>query len=352
MPKYTIISPVYNVERYLPGFIDCVQSQTFSDFELLLVDDGSTDKSGNYCDAYVCADRRVRVIHKENGGVSSARNAGLDEATGEWILFYDPDDIISTNALEIIDKILTAYSKADVLLYNYTIVKESRSRIPGHHTVPTNKLLNKDDILRYMLGSVLSKENVLRAPWTKVYRHSILKDSGVRFSKRTFAEDYQFNLALFPHFSHAVAISDSLYDYCIHSGSAISRYHKDILNVWREDSCIELTIYDSIKSYIDKQSFIEYAKISFSSLCFAMLSVYENEDEIESILTELLKDESLKRIVDANRNVSLKSFYSDLHKAIISKDIHALTQSLCRMRKKTIFFNKMSNFKSKLKRWL
>lgn len=101
MSKLSIIIPVYNVEIYIRECLDSIINQTFTDFEVLLINDGSQDKSGSICDEYAEKDRRFRVFHKENGGVSSARNIGLDNATGEWITFMDPDDyFIGDNAFE------------------------------------------------------------------------------------------------------------------------------------------------------------------------------------------------------------------------------------------------------------
>lgn len=99
-PQISIIVPVYNVEQYLPQCIDSILDQTFSDFELLLIDDGSPDKSGEICDEYAKKDNRIRVFHKENGGVSSARNLGLDNAESEWVTFVDADDWISKKYIE------------------------------------------------------------------------------------------------------------------------------------------------------------------------------------------------------------------------------------------------------------
>ncbi len=96
----SIVASVYNVGPYLPNFIDSVIGQTFSDWELLLIDDGSTDESGRICDDYALKDERIKVIHKPNGGVSSARNAGLREMKGEWVMMPDPDDELPSDSLE------------------------------------------------------------------------------------------------------------------------------------------------------------------------------------------------------------------------------------------------------------
>ena len=98
----SIIIPVYNTEEYLPFCLDSILSQSFKDFEVLLVDDGSKDGSGALCDAYATKDSRVRVLHKENGGVSSARNLALEQAQGDWICFVDSDDRLVQDGLKVL----------------------------------------------------------------------------------------------------------------------------------------------------------------------------------------------------------------------------------------------------------
>lgn len=100
----SVIVPVYNSEKTLARCVDSILSQTFSDFELLLIDDGSTDSSGKICDDYALKDKRVHVFHKKNGGVSSARNVGLDNASGKWVTFCDSDDYVNDNWLSIFIK--------------------------------------------------------------------------------------------------------------------------------------------------------------------------------------------------------------------------------------------------------
>ena len=98
-PKISVIVPVYNVEKYLCRCIDSILAQTFTDFELLLIDDGSKDSSGEICEEYAGKDARIRVFHRQNGGVSTARNLGIDKAKGEWIYFVDSDDVVLPSAL-------------------------------------------------------------------------------------------------------------------------------------------------------------------------------------------------------------------------------------------------------------
>ena len=116
MITISIIVPVYNTEKYLHRCIDSILTNTFTDFELLLIDDGSTDSSGVICDEYAAKDSRIYVFHKENGGASSARNLGLGKAKGEWITFVDSDDTLQKNALDLLYK--SSDSSVDAVIAN------------------------------------------------------------------------------------------------------------------------------------------------------------------------------------------------------------------------------------------
>ena len=118
MAKISIIVPVFNVEKMLPHCLDSIKAQTFSDFECLLIDDGSTDSSGILCDEYVAFDPRFKVIHSENQGASAARNLGLDNASGEWIQFIDSDDWIAPDFLQNYFNIGNGY---DIIFQGITI---------------------------------------------------------------------------------------------------------------------------------------------------------------------------------------------------------------------------------------
>ena len=124
MVKISIIVPVYNVERYLGKCINSILNQTFADFELILVDDGSTDRSGYICDDYKKKDNRIKVIHKENGGLSSARNAGLDIAKEKYIGFVDSDDFINKNMYEFLYKDIKV-NNSDIAICDYEEVYEN-----------------------------------------------------------------------------------------------------------------------------------------------------------------------------------------------------------------------------------
>ena len=122
-PLVSIIVPVYNVEKYLCKCLNSIINQTYKDLEIILVDDGSKDTSGQICDEYASKDNRIHVIHKENGGVSSARNKGLAIATGEWVLFADSDDILPNDALSYYAEVVNTY-EVDMVLGSYVECNE------------------------------------------------------------------------------------------------------------------------------------------------------------------------------------------------------------------------------------
>ena len=170
-PKVSIIVPVYNVEKYLVRCVDSILAQTFTDFELLLIDDGSKDKSSEICDEYVKKDSRVKVFHKENGGVSSARNLGLDNVRGEWICFCDSDDIVTQAYLS--DMIGVVNEESQFVLSNYKRVS-AKECIINLDSI----LLGNTDMVRYFIDK---KVFALSAPYAKLYKADVINENHIRF---------------------------------------------------------------------------------------------------------------------------------------------------------------------------
>lgn len=168
IPKISVIVPVCNVEQYLPRCIDSILAQTFKNFELLLVDDGSQDSSGEICDEYAERDNRIKVFHKENGGVSSARNVGLDNAKGEWIIFCDSDDEFYCNAFKSYNDIIQK-NDVDIVCCGYSVYKKSGS-VLNHTCFQFLLLEDKEKIL-------LECEKSLSCGflWNKCFRSTIAK---------------------------------------------------------------------------------------------------------------------------------------------------------------------------------
>ena len=174
----SIIIPIYNTCRYLPNCIESVLNQSFSDFELLLVDDGSTDGSDMVCDEYAEKDGRIQVFHKENGGVSSARNLGLDYARGEWVLFIDSDDLLPSNALGLL---MTKVDRDVDMVYGairkFDEVNETLETI----AVDLEKKLSVEEALDAFIVPKQRHGDWQRYLFNRIYRLSIIKEFGVRF---------------------------------------------------------------------------------------------------------------------------------------------------------------------------
>ncbi|MEG0087047.1 MAG: glycosyltransferase, partial [Niameybacter sp.] len=126
-PTLSIIVPVYNVEKYLPKCIESILAQSFTDFEVILIDDGATDKSGEICEEYANKDTRIKIIHKENGGLSSARNAGIELSNGNYIGFVDSDDFIHPQMYEILLREARS-SNSDVVICRYKCWNEGEEQ--------------------------------------------------------------------------------------------------------------------------------------------------------------------------------------------------------------------------------
>lgn len=150
MPKFTLIIPVYNVEAYLGECLDSVLAQTFTDWEAVCVDDGSTDSSGAILDRYAATDARFKVVHKENGGVSSARNAALDLARGEWVAFADGDDVLSSDWLRVADE-MSKTGDVDFLRLGYTTCRQ----FPAQGMIPERRDFKGESLLLNVLPACL-----------------------------------------------------------------------------------------------------------------------------------------------------------------------------------------------------
>lgn len=216
-PQVSIIVPVYNTEKYLRKCIDSIIAQINKDWELLLVDDGSKDGSGKICDEYAAKDSRIRVFHKENGGVSSARNLALDNARGEWLAFVDSDDIVDENYLSLEE----VPQNTDVIVKSFQRFDDSGSVI-SKHIIDENSLLNKGEELnrRY----VLKRQNSL---WNKIINMRIIGNCRFDTSVKV-GEDFLFFLACFHKIQSVFYSSIGSYFYIVHEGSAMSKADRDL----------------------------------------------------------------------------------------------------------------------------
>lgn len=233
--RLSFVVPVYNAEKHLKSCIESVLSQTVPDWELILVDDGSTDLSSTICDAYAAADNRIQVIHRSNAGVSTARNDGISVATGEYIGFVDADDTIMPNMAERM--VATALeNNADIVMCDPYIIKQDGSKVQD--VIPQlseSCLLHNHDfnpeLLRYFAGTV----------WRCIYRRTLINDNNIRFKLGLkLSEDRIFNLCAMGVASAIYYYREPLYNYYILDTGACQKYYPDFWQIVLDmDSYIE-----------------------------------------------------------------------------------------------------------------
>ena len=215
-PLVSIIVPVYNAEKYLNRCVDSILSQTMTDFELLLIDDGSKDNSGRICDEYSEKDARVRVFHKSNGGVSSARNLGLANASGEWITYVDTDDRCSYIYLE---HLLSKVDEGTDLIVSYAVICDSMGETAE---VYPEYRVNATNFERLFVDSDMHWHT---SPWAKLYRANIIYENGLRFNEMMHIgedADFLFSFMLITDKIYVSSGTDYYYT-CDVSGSLTKR---------------------------------------------------------------------------------------------------------------------------------
>lgn len=211
--KVSVIVPVYNIEKYLSKCVESVLGQTYGNFELILVDDGSTDSSGNICDCFSEQDKRIIVIHKKNGGLSSARNAGLDIAKGEYVIFVDGDDYVDSKMIETLLKASMDYD-VNLVMCNYVHVDEKGNQVGiSELRIEKPELLSSDE----MLDRVSKGWTFGVIAWNKIYRRELF--NSIRYPVGKISEDEFISHRIMATTKKAVIIPTVLYYYTLREGS-------------------------------------------------------------------------------------------------------------------------------------
>ena len=264
----SIIVPIYNCINSLPRCIDSIQSQTYVDWELLLVDDGSMDGSGQLCDNLASEDFRIRVFHKPNGGVSSARNMGLDHARGKYIMFCDSDDWAES---EWCEKLYLAAEKQP----DYQPVCNYYYSSAGLETINRKtECDNLGKIIENIDFFSLNYYELLGIPWNKIYLRSILEDNHIRFRQElSLGEDMIFNLDyLHCQTGGYTFVSEPLYHYVVGSTNSLSsKYYPDLAGIYR-------MIYSRIKDELKcvPSAYEKWESEYIHSYFFAFERVFRN----------------------------------------------------------------------------
>lgn len=240
MPKVSIIVPVYNVQQYLSKCIDSILDQTYTDWELLLVDDGSPDNSGAICDEYAQKDSRINVFHKLNGGVSSARNLGLEKMIGNWVTFVDADDWIAPDTLE---KCSTRFNEYDIVRFSMKMVYDEQDDTKNRNYIIQSSN-NKEEIFARTLA-----RNSLMCVWGGFYRAELFRQNNIRFSTSlVMAEDWLVIMQLLLKAHRVIDLPDVYYCYnqlnaaSCSNNPTVKKVENCLMALFQIQSCLALEI--------------------------------------------------------------------------------------------------------------
>lgn len=271
-PKISIIVPVYKVEKYLPRCVDSILSQTFKDFECILVDDGSPDNCGKICDEYAKKDSRIIVIHKENGGLSDARNAGIDVASGDYIGFVDSDDWIHPQMYEILYNYITKFNLGFVSCNYLNVYDNDNFDIQEKYDISNEiNIYNRTDVFNNF-SSKNYNSKITPMVWNKLYSKSIFDK--LRFEKGKINEDEYF---MFP--SIFLADDIGVIDHKLYY------YYKS-----RNDSIMNSNFspakLNSVESILSKYKFLKNNNFNEESDTFYILYIHRLIGMYKKIYTE------------------------------------------------------------------
>lgn len=231
MKKVSIIVPIYNVEKYLKRCIDSILNQTYSNLEIILVNDGSLDNCGNICDDYTKKDDRIIVIHHSNKGLPAARNSGLKIATGYYIGFIDSDDKIDNNMVEDFINIANKNNDPDIItsdIFQYSLDNKNYNHIKNKSYIYGKTIYKKDIKNNYIKPYFGGELGNIPSVCTKMYKASFLSLNNLMFDETLVrAADYWFNLEAFQKATTLYSIEKSYYHYFVIQNSNIRKYRKN-----------------------------------------------------------------------------------------------------------------------------
>lgn len=272
MPFFSIIVPVYNVEKYLNKCIESILNQTFKDFEIILIDDGSTDKSGLMCDEFALQNENIYSIHQENSGPGGARNKGIDLSKGSYILFLDSDDTLVKDALASL-KTVVEHSKADLVLFDIIHINEKGEKLKQEvWNLKSGCVFSPIEQPQLLLGNA--------GVCGKLWRKELFDD--LRFIPDMWYEDINLNQKLYTKTQRAIYLPEILYNYLIHDNSIMHN-----VNVARNYDIIKS--FEDILDYFKKKNlyFVFYDELEYlvlrHVLCAATLRVIQIDSKSQLI---------------------------------------------------------------------
>lgn len=287
----SIIVSIYNGENTLRKCLDSLVMQPGREYEIILVDDGSLDTSGQICDIYAEKYGFISVIHQQNGGLSSARKAGYHIAKGDYLMFFDCDDYVSSELIEVLkEKINRSYP--DLILYDYYLVNENGERVRRKLNV-SSELINNYRADVFAINSIASGWNPEKEPyltgfvWTRCIKRKILSDKMFISERECYTEDVLFNIELSCNISSIVYIEQPLYYYCVTDNSLTNRYRNNMWDMllfrqkWITDYCEKHHLTSRATSRLER-SWWSAIMMGFDNACNSV-SVQSSVEEMRRI---------------------------------------------------------------------
>ncbi|MGS4845437.1 glycosyltransferase [Streptococcus sp. W151] len=294
-PLLTVVIPVYNVEKYLNRCIESILLQEWKNYDILLVDDGSTDRSPQICDDYVKAYDFISVIHKENGGLSEARNTGISQAKGEYVYFPDSDDWLEPDAFMALAEVLES-QKFDIISFNREFVKGEEDAIVSEPEV-TQVFEGKDAFVQMLKHSYITG-----FANDKIYRKSLFIDNNILFPKGKYYEDLGTNYKLFLSAKKVYATNQKYYHYLIDNPDSITqswneKKFSDMFGFYKE-----MFYSGFIRSQLNQAELYISQLYYVNGLIHLLASLYKSKLDKKYIdITDEVKQELLKNSVSLSQ---------------------------------------------------
>lgn len=308
----SIILPVYNTERHLARAVDSLRAQTLTNFELILVDDGSTDGSGEICDRYAREDPRISVIHKKNGGAAAARNRAMETARGRYFFFSDADDWAAPGMLEAMVGFADEHELHYVIAGFYIHTYYSLTQYHTTEHVDQTRVYESAQAFREDAHRLFDK-NLLYPPWNKLYRADYLREQGIRFPD-TFWDDFPFNLAVMRDVQRVGVLGASYYHFTrAREESETARFRPDFYQKREEEHAWMLELYDhwDIHDEASREMIARrYVERLFGCIeNVACLACHKSRREKIMEIRRMIESDAAK---SALRQAKLRSFYTRL----------------------------------------
>ena len=305
----SVIVPVYNVEKTLDRCIQSILNQTFKDYEIILVNDGSTDKSGELCDEYAKSYSNIRVIHKKNEGLGPARNRGILEAKGEYIYHCDSDDWLKEDLLEKAHNRIVA-TDSEIIIFGYEIFTAKNNNIIPYKTVHLeNSIIEIPRKIKKLFVENFFDSFVMMSAWNRLYKKSFLMEHNLFFPPLRRSQDMAYSFMLFDKAEKIALIDEELYCYIITPGIFKGRSFEEMIETY-------LAIYETAKNtftnwgeygFVTQNKLVDYVCEQIANYsAYAFVVKYKNEWKTNAKL--LIENEKIRELFASYNNLKKSKF--------------------------------------------